>query len=1827
VDLGNGTTIDVGPDEVLYKYVVSAAPSQKVGTGTPLTVSEYGIRTDTFTGSSMSYSSATHTTTTANLSVPLGDQWQGYKVLGNLTDLTENRTWIVNSGFGTNANWNYKTGQLEGYFSGNDRIQVFSSGGTYQRQWGSRGTGAGNFIDPWGMAINSTGFVYVADTYNNRIEVFSRNGVFQFQWGTYGTGSGQFDRPMGIAINSTGYVYVADYGNDRIQVFNRRGVYQTSWGSTGEGNSQFHGPVGVAVMNYNGRVYVVDSGNARAQYFSSTGSYVGQWALVGQPHGIAILQVSRQVFVSETSSNQVRRFSETGGSAATIGTGLLTPEGIAADSSTGFVYLNDAGNHRVQRYNNMTGATINWGSDGTGNGQFRFNYGIAVNSTGYVYTSESSARDRPYTRWLSTGHGTGNGAPDFIIDGFYHDAGGGLYGYWYNPGTKAFVRQDLVVPRGQITWLGISLDYYASCRGWGGYMTGFFELFVSIGDPDAGGTRLWNKPFDKITAANTWYSTGLLPVDASSITLPNVPVMAGLRVTQSEWYRPEIGPEGRLDNILIYMKAKATPQNINLKMDGVTVSNVMNGSNPIYGRGTATYIPASPWQSGKAYANYSWTPTPNPPDPDLTIRVDIGTAITVWARRYNVLTINDTARFTTGDNYVVQNASSVRWETNDYVAVPGGYSSYYFYNASMPLNRDIDFVAQPTHRDTNLTSGWSYGNPGDGRVNVSAYKVTTTSQNGFWLLKGSSPNMITNLEVWNTATSQWTRTRTFRANEVTRFRATMSSSYASNIVYFTVYDSSGNVWKSIQATVDGSGLAVSGYVTFGAANASVGSWEVQAYVVDSVSGGGQLRNAGFYRRAFSINHSTKIALKYPTGSETSWTYNATYRALVLLQLRVNDSDRGDLLAGGVMTYSWAAGSGPVADLGTGEYSVTLNTSLLSSNGQFNVNLQWSKSYYDTIAKTFTINVFYTSELFSSDAPGVDVPRGYDAVFHLYYKGQNGTGIQSASITCNWTKDTYSVTPDSSRGRYILTLHTGAAPLSTYGILITAKKGFFETRSIILTAQVRELHTSAIPSSSLLSLPVGYTTSLTITYTDTDHATPISGAASAIRCNWSDIHKKGDQNYTVIETATPGVYQVTIVSVDLDVLRSYSVVFNIQRYGAQNHTFAVTVVLRTHLTTFDLVNAIEPTAYTGHVYIYVLYYDMDALTGIQNGSTVGYHVKIRATSSGLPGMQYQVVNGTQPGYYIIIIRADQWGSIGTKNLVLYANWTGPTVKYYNKVISTSVSITAAPTELYIGESPVMTPYGENVSFTLIYYDISNTTGVVNGTGPFKGNVKIYVSVLTPGQSLTQSVMVITEVDFTLRPGEYRITFSTNYLSGLIGCELRIWLNWTVGQLPYYESKALLVTVYTTFRLTTADWTPLPVTPYDELVNLTLIYRDVVTGSPILKTSKLTVTIDESISYTVYYLGNATGVFKIQLDTSAWAPGTHTFHLNVIWSGRPFYQNRTHISILIIVRYRYTDLTHSSYAPVQYANNLILVFTYRDLDDYTSAGMNAGTLSLDSSLSGHYTIQDNGDGTYTLTLSTSVFPSLGVYIVNATIRYNGARFCDNATDFFYLTIEARRTQLTSEPPDLAPYLTQANITIRYSDDTTGMGIAGANVYASCAASNQTLRRGVNYWVDYTSDGTYRVRISTLALGSFGSYTIVVTANWTGTPFYMQRVRSVSIEVSRRPALLTVSRSPLNTPFLEYVVFEVTATDGLQGSSIVLTKSVLILTHGSGTVIDSANYILSGSNGVYTISFNSTLIGSFLVTDHPISLKLFWGNAPPYYSNSTASTEVTVDRKSVV
>ena len=104
-----------------------------------------------------------------------------------------------------------------------DRIQKFTNTGVFQTVWGSHGSGDGQFNHPIDCAVDRSGNVYVTDTFmgsgNNRIQKFTSAGVYLTQWGNNGTGDGQFNNPWRLALDGAGNVYVADRGNNRIQEF------------------------------------------------------------------------------------------------------------------------------------------------------------------------------------------------------------------------------------------------------------------------------------------------------------------------------------------------------------------------------------------------------------------------------------------------------------------------------------------------------------------------------------------------------------------------------------------------------------------------------------------------------------------------------------------------------------------------------------------------------------------------------------------------------------------------------------------------------------------------------------------------------------------------------------------------------------------------------------------------------------------------------------------------------------------------------------------------------------------------------------------------------------------------------------------------------------------------------------------------------------------------------------------------------------------------------------------------------------------------------------------------------------------------------------------------------------------------------------------------------------------------------------------------------------------------------------------------------------------------------------------------------------------------
>lgn len=175
-----------------------------------------------------------------------------------------------------------------------------------------------HFNRPTAVAVAADRSFYVSDGYlNTRIMKFTPEGRFLFQWGTKGSGRGQFDLPHDVAISDSGHVYVADRSNARIQVFNAVGKYLNEWKSEELGR-----PYAIT-LGKNGMAYIADGGDqpdeppdrsalvvksndeSTAERFGRFGNYDGQFELA---HAVAV-GPDNSVYVGDVKGGRVQKFS------------------------------------------------------------------------------------------------------------------------------------------------------------------------------------------------------------------------------------------------------------------------------------------------------------------------------------------------------------------------------------------------------------------------------------------------------------------------------------------------------------------------------------------------------------------------------------------------------------------------------------------------------------------------------------------------------------------------------------------------------------------------------------------------------------------------------------------------------------------------------------------------------------------------------------------------------------------------------------------------------------------------------------------------------------------------------------------------------------------------------------------------------------------------------------------------------------------------------------------------------------------------------------------------------------------------------------------------------------------------------------------------------------------------------------------------------------------------------------------------------------------------------------------------------------------------------
>lgn len=242
----------------------------------------------------------------------------------------------------------------------NNRVQEFGPQGNFIAAYGTEGSGNGQLEGPTSVAVNqATEDVYVGSCGDGKIAEWTTSGEFVRSFGAAGSASGQLGCIYGLTVDPSGNVWVADNSNNRVAEYTATGTFVADYGSKGAGNLQFDEPAGIVAAGND--IYVTDSHNNRVEELSASGEFVRAFSGEGftggtlsGPVGISA-DAAGNLYVVDGGNKRVEEFSPTGGYLAifgSYGTGegqFEYPVGVAINAA-GEMYVSDFDSGRIEKW-------------------------------------------------------------------------------------------------------------------------------------------------------------------------------------------------------------------------------------------------------------------------------------------------------------------------------------------------------------------------------------------------------------------------------------------------------------------------------------------------------------------------------------------------------------------------------------------------------------------------------------------------------------------------------------------------------------------------------------------------------------------------------------------------------------------------------------------------------------------------------------------------------------------------------------------------------------------------------------------------------------------------------------------------------------------------------------------------------------------------------------------------------------------------------------------------------------------------------------------------------------------------------------------------------------------------------------------------------------------------------------------------------------------------------------------------------------------------------------------------------------------------------------
>ncbi|MHA1535485.1 MAG: hypothetical protein ACTSP8_12225 [Promethearchaeota archaeon] len=630
--------------------------------------------------------------------------------------------------------------------------------------------------------------------------------------------------------------------------------------------------------------------------------------------------------------------------------------------------------------------------------------------------------------------------------------------YWYDQNDKCWWESNFTLPRGRVIDGEISLAIYPETqyRPVGGTSVGDYGTHWSIQlilneEVIDDKNLIW---LENAEGFNEWVNLRLqltnwldnpivFPVSEKDMSLRIQLIRNGGSLDYEGYGTYQ---QVFIDNVSLTVKAQVNATQIGLQMNNQPVSN-SDG----WGNGTLGQI--STWTETPVEVKFNSTEV-RPPEMG-GYDVEFKTDVNLFAKKMNEDSQHQ-PNFP-GTTFEVSNDSSVEWESYARVSVPTGYEETNM-TIEFPEDVQITWISNAEEPNTNILKYCDNSTLGILKV----YNFSETPD-GFWWVKGESPNYCTDLNIYNgpAAIGPWVLNNAFLSGDYINITAQVNpsplvSSYITQTnAIMNIRFPNGTIWTAQNQikSCDSNGMAY--FDPFQIPNSDTPDYEVGDYQAiitwNNSYSNFNLNETGLIYKTFTVNHNSSLI--------PDQYYYPDIFVGDIVNIKVSFSDLENIQpieTATVYAKNFTGGTQYFNEINPGYYFLEFNTTG-GNGGDQNLTIYATHPSYEDAKVNVTIGLIEYTILTAEEYPNIKVPWNNNFTIHLNYtETSTGNGIEAATTTVYWNGDTFI---DSVNGIYNVTCNSSAYQVNdAHNLKIELNKTGYETQIIILSIEIIERET-------------------------------------------------------------------------------------------------------------------------------------------------------------------------------------------------------------------------------------------------------------------------------------------------------------------------------------------------------------------------------------------------------------------------------------------------------------------------------------------------------------------------------------------------------------------------------------------------------------------------------------------------------------------------------------------------------------------------------------------------------------------------------------------------